>query len=370
MAPTKKKPASKKPASKKPASKKAASKKPAPKKAAKKAAPKKSAPKKSAPKKSAPKKAAPKTSARQAMPTVVDAEAAEVTEVTEVAEAPEVAAAPPGKSPNEALWDACRREGDQADAAAAAIADGADPNVPDPYGRPALHLALMFDKLKVAKAILDSGAEIDVNARDTQDRECNPALIHAARAGAGTDIVAAILERGADVNAVDGGYDQATALHHAIRARQPDLEVIELLIERTDGALDVRDATGCTPLHAACKSHSGELSETEAAIALRLIERGADVTAVDQNRSTPLHLAARSGGLTVIEALLARGADVNARDDNGEPPLAYAFGTRDKRKDIWNRLAAAGHELDAKLLEVAATNSNSTAVEWLKSRGV
>ncbi|HEY8229086.1 MAG TPA: ankyrin repeat domain-containing protein [Rhodanobacteraceae bacterium] len=62
-----------------------------------------------------------------------------------------------------------------------------------------------------------------------------------------------------------------------------------------------------------------------AALALALLERGADAFGADADNRTPLHHASRPVLLPVLEALLARGADPNARDRVGATPLHVAL---------------------------------------------
>ena len=54
-----------------------------------------------------------------------------------------------------------------------------------------------------------------------------------------------------------------------------------------------------------------------------LLKKQADVTAVDELRRTPLHLAAHYGGVAAAKLLLDASADVNAESARG-PPLACA----------------------------------------------
>ena len=56
-----------------------------------------------------------------------------------------------------------------------------------------------------------------------------------------------------------------------------------------------------------------------------LIRRGADVNAVDRDRSTPLHAAAFLGHEKTVHALVQNGADVNAANTRGETPLSVAM---------------------------------------------
>jgi uncharacterized protein len=55
-----------------------------------------------------------------------------------------------------------------------------------------------------------------------------------------------------------------------------------------------------------------------------LVERGANVNAVDSSGMVPLHNAAFAGHIPSAELLLARGAEVNVRDTQNQTPLAVA----------------------------------------------
>lgn len=56
-----------------------------------------------------------------------------------------------------------------------------------------------------------------------------------------------------------------------------------------------------------------------------LIQRGADVTARNNNNLTPLHLASARGRTKSMELLIQHGADVNARDKENSTPLHLAM---------------------------------------------
>ena len=62
----------------------------------------------------------------------------------------------------------------------------------------------------------------------------------------------------------------------------------------------------------------------EVALANTLISQGADVNAADEEKITPLHVAAFGGHAEVVGVLLAAGADTGARDMYGFTPLHAA----------------------------------------------
>jgi ankyrin repeat protein len=56
-----------------------------------------------------------------------------------------------------------------------------------------------------------------------------------------------------------------------------------------------------------------------------LVANGADITALDPNDNTLLHVAATEGHVEVANALIAAGANVNATDKEGRTPLMAAL---------------------------------------------
>ena len=118
-----------------------------------------------------------------------------------------------------------------------------------------LHLASHFDHINAVQFLLQRGA--DVRARSTNPLANEP--IHAALAGRSLNVTRALLEAGADPNAVEhGGY---APLHQA--AEPGDVPLIELLLAR-GARTDLQDDQGRTALDLATAG-----AHTQAAEALR-----------------------------------------------------------------------------------------------------
>ena len=102
-----------------------------------------------------------------------------------------------------------------------------------------------------------------------------------------------------------------------VKKDEPNLQVIEDLLDTQLVNPNVRDKRQRTPLH--CAAIIDKLSVAEL-----LLDRGAEIDARDGFQRTPLHFAARFDSYAVAELLLDRGADYEARDDRQRTPLHCA----------------------------------------------
>jgi len=129
--------------------------------------------------------------------------------------------------------------------------------------------------------------------------------LHAAVIKGNIDIVALLLEHGADMAAWD--RRNLTPLDEA--AYRGRLDVIKLfLCHHAD--VNFRNGIKRTPLFMA--SQEGEL-----AVARALLQHGAAADARDEDGRTPLMLASQNGHLDVVRLLLENGATVDSCKDDG-----------------------------------------------------
>jgi ankyrin repeat protein len=159
-------------------------------------------------------------------------------------------------------------------------------------------------------------------------------LVEAIKAG-DRAAVAALLKKGADVNAAEG--DGATALHWAVQLE--DLESAAALIA-AGAKLDAANDLGATPLIVA--STNGSAS----AVTL-LLKAGADPNAAPGKRETPLMLAAWSGSTEAVRALVDAGASIDAREpDRQQSALMWAASQR--HPAVVRLLVSRGADVNAK----------------------
>ncbi len=149
-------------------------------------------------------------------------------------------------------------------------------------------------------------------ARETHGQNPPIQLIEAAK-NQDRDVVAALLSRGADVNATQA--DGASALHWA--AYRDDLETANLLL-RAGAAVGATNDLGASPLWLACNNASAAMVE-------RLLTAKANPNAALPSGETILMTAARTGNEEAVRSLIAHGADVNAAEDSrGQTALMWA----------------------------------------------
>ena len=110
------------------------------------------------------------------------------------------------------------------------------------------------------------------------------------------------------------GESTKTALNHA--AQRGDVEMLKSLLEKGADVFAV-DCASKTPLHYAAQNGHIKISES-------LFDKYADVRAVDNFGQTPLHCAAQNGHIDISNSLLDNGADVLAVDNDGRTPLHCA----------------------------------------------
>jgi TolB-like protein/ankyrin repeat protein/class 3 adenylate cyclase len=195
------------------------------------------------------------------------------------------------------------------------MADGFNVNAKDYFGSTSLHIASYTGNAEIVALLIDSGADIEARARGYPDNRflfATPLMVASQRGH--LSVAELLISAGADANTknttVEGGSTR-TAIHWA--AFDGYTDIAKLLI--ANGA-DI-EAVCCsglwTPLSIASMKGHGTMSEL-------LISKGANVNYADFNAKTPLHNAAISGNVELVQLLLANGADVGAKTIHGSSP--------------------------------------------------
>ena len=176
-------------------------------------------------------------------------------------------------------------------------------------GETALARACVLGHVAVVRRLLDlAPARPQTELKDSEGL----APIHRAAWNSHCEVIEALLDRGADIEAVNrnGNTPMARA------AFVGHVRVIDLLAAR-GAALDARNLDGETPLGRAAAA-----GRVEAAV--KLLALGAALEAVNNDGDSPLHQAALAGKADMVAALLARGASTVSINKRGNAALSLA----------------------------------------------
>lgn len=146
-----------------------------------------------------------------------------------------------------------------------------------------------------------------------RDGSGNSVLHYAAEWQLPNDTLNFLIQKGADVNAVNGNGE--TPLFSA--AKGDNTDAIDLLVKR-GASLNARDHLGSSPLHAAVRWDALTAAE-------KLINLGFNIDSQNVGGKTPLAEAAVEGNTTMARLLISHGANPNAYDQNGRTALSDAI---------------------------------------------
>uniref|UniRef100_A0A2K5PQC7 Ankyrin repeat domain 52 n=1 Tax=Cebus imitator TaxID=2715852 RepID=A0A2K5PQC7_CEBIM len=180
-----------------------------------------------------------------------------------------------------------------------------------------LHCAVINNQDSTTEMLLGAlGAKI-VNSRDAKGRT----PLHAAAFADNVSGLRMLLQHQAEVNATD--HTGRTALMTA--AENGQTAAVEFLLYRGKADLTVLDENKNTALHLAC-------SKGHEKCALMILAETQDLGLINATNSAlqmPLHIAARNGLASVVQALLSRGATVLAVDEEGHTPALACAPNKD-----------------------------------------
>jgi ankyrin repeat protein len=198
--------------------------------------------------------------------------------------------------------------------------------------------------LPKVKELLANGA--DVNARDTQHNTA--LLLNAQLSYSGVEVPTLLLEKGADIDAVNDNGESALMLsagrnsqdevklfltHKAnvnFRSKKGERalhlaatglhsQIVNALLA-SGAEVDARDADGKTALIRATDFEGAVPDDVMQA----LLDKGAQINAQDDEGNTALILATKSGSMSGVEFLLSKGAKVDLKNKAGQTALMYA----------------------------------------------
>uniref|UniRef100_A0A915Q6N0 Poly [ADP-ribose] polymerase n=1 Tax=Setaria digitata TaxID=48799 RepID=A0A915Q6N0_9BILA len=239
-----------------------------------------------------------------------------------------------------------------------------------------LHYAAGFGKVDCVRALLSAGANI------SQADDGGLVPLHNASSFGHVDVVKILLENGADANVSDNwGF---TPLHEAAAWGKADVCVLLLQhgasvrSENSDGKTPQDLADGDAKAVFTGEYRKEELLESakngdEESLLSCLTPFNVNCHAITGRKSTPLHLACGYNRIRAVKILLEKGADVQAVDIGGLVPLhnACSFG----HLEVVNLLLEAGADSQAEdlwnftPLHEAASKGRTEVVRLLAAYG-
>jgi len=172
----------------------------------------------------------------------------------------------------------------------------------------ALHIAVQAGTAAMCQVLLEYGADVNIQNR------CLHTPVHVATVGKSKKILELLIKRGGKTFSKDG--KQETPLHSA--ASFGNLEFVEILLKNL-AAVDCKEANGMTPFLCAVAAGQTKCAEL-------LLDSGADITARDKFQRTSIHLAVQQEKHATLKMLLERSESglANAPDVHEKTPLHYA----------------------------------------------
>lgn len=212
------------------------------------------------------------------------------------------------------------------------LAKGANINASTDDGYSALYLAVRERRTNCVQFLLEKGANLDIedNYGLTALGWCleNPSELH-------SKFMSELL--GAKGATKTGSRRKQTNIFTA--SGTGDLERVKELISESPELIRFKNYEGRTPLHAAA-------SRGVVPIVKYLIDKGADINAIDDVGVPPLHAAAQSGSLETVKLVVGGGANIRAVDASKQTALHRAvFGGN---RDVFKLLISTGLDPDTK----------------------
>lgn len=236
------------------------------------------------------------------------------------------------------------------------IENGARVDIRDYEANTPLHNAASSGHRAVGMLLVEKGAELDARNK----RERTPLLLVARECG-NAKFAAALLDAGADPDAVDRYGDTPLTLS----AWRGYLDVAQVLLDR-GAKLPTRKEQIIEMLNYCLqKGLTGQFE--------MLIAQGIDMFMLNEHKGTLLHSAAKGGSAEIMTMMIDKGLDVNGKDRNGWSPLHCA--AYSGHQDAVELLIQKGVDIDSRTLSgctafnLAKENGHQTVVDLLDAEG-
>ncbi|WP_265028006.1 ankyrin repeat domain-containing protein [Wolbachia endosymbiont (group A) of Calamotropha paludella] len=255
------------------------------------------------------------------------------------------------------------------------VNNGADINAKDNESWMPLHWAVQLGSLDVVKYFVERGANINALTADGRtslelavQKNCVDTIEFLKKAQLDLDKGLLTAVQDGDLNKVEGLANRGasldtkdnndwTLLHFAASSNKFD--IVKFLLDK-NANIKAKDVYGNTPLHVAAQ-YDSKLEIVE----FLLDKNASGINDVNNNGSTPLHVATQGNKPSTVKLLLNRGARIEVKDSRNRTPLDLA--KQEGYTNIVQMIEQRQSDLDEELL-TAVRDGNLNEVEDLVSQ--
>ncbi|XP_046577421.1 putative ankyrin repeat protein RF_0381 [Haliotis rubra] len=239
------------------------------------------------------------------------------------------------------------------------VREGANLSLVDHRNRNILFFACFGGNVEIVRYVLEQNiASINSRDMDRQTPAMNAALYKR------QDVFYLLVEAGADLLLVDD-FKQ-TILHVACQGG--NVEIVKAILTHHTVDINSRAMSGWTPVMYAVSDGQKDVFDV-------LVEEGADLSQVSNDKESILHMACGGGNVEIVKYLLTLSVlDIDNRDIYGRTPVMHAVSKG--RKGAFDVLVEAGADLSLitngaeTLLHSACGGGNVGILQYLLKHGV
>ncbi|XP_048246396.1 ankyrin repeat domain-containing protein 17-like [Haliotis rufescens] len=228
----------------------------------------------------------------------------------------------------------------------------------DDSGRNILHFACFSDNAQIVEYIL-SHHIADINSRNKDG--LTPVMIAACQGQ--KKVFDLLCGKGCDLNLTD--HKDRTILHAACYG--DNVHIVEHLLLHEIVDINSRDENGHTPVIVAAQ-------EGESKVFNLLVNKHCDLSVLNNDNYTILHVASNGGSVRIVKRILSRNvADKDSSGNNGVTPIMVA--AENGHKNVFDLLVNKGCSLTTvddsgrNILHCACVGGNVQIVEYIISQG-
>ncbi|XP_046329919.1 ankyrin repeat and KH domain-containing protein 1-like [Haliotis rufescens] len=237
------------------------------------------------------------------------------------------------------------------------VRGGADLTHQDEDNFNVLHVACTNKQTEIAKYLI-TNTTVDINS--VNNRGKTPVML-AALNGLG-EVFDLLVSKGADLTSVTAL--QENILHLACDGLNVEM-VKYILTQNIVDDINSREWLGKTPLMNAAERENKEAFDL-------LVQKGANLTLVDNHDNNILHFASKGGNLDIVEYILAQNiVDINSREKYGRTAVMKAASTG--KRNVFHFLVTKGANLSSvdtngdTILHFACESRNINIVKYILS---